>query len=363
MSEKKIALVHDYLCGKGGSERVFQYICEIYPNADIYTLAYNKNKTFDYFRKRKIITTLMNFFVRDMNSFRNFYLLNIFFMKVINFSKYDLIISSSASIAKYIRSKNTYHISYIYTPTRAIWFPNIYFKRNLKYLIFKILLKFFKYVDYNSIKNINQIISISKMTYHNVLKFYDRQSIILNSPIDFKKFKFSNTKKDFYLIVSRLEYWKKVDYAIEAFNELNEKLIIIGTGKEEDIYKKKSNSNIKFLGEVEDSTLYDFYASAKAVIFTPYLEYGLIPLESLASGTPVICYGKGGVLETMIDVEQNKKTATSVFFFDQNKDALINAIEKFKKFNFDSSYLREYASRWSVEKFQYEIKKIINERR
>ena len=362
MKNKKIALVHDYLCGVGGSERVFQYICEEFSNSDIFVLSYNHSLTLQYFNSRIIKTTFMNYLCQDMGSFRNFFLLNIFAMSKIDFSNYDLVISSSASVAKYINTKNIPHICYMYTPTRAIWFSKLYFKKSFKFYIFKLILNWLKKKDYNSAQKINRIISISKFTQKNIKKIYSRDSLILNSPIDFKKFKFSKKKSDFYLIVSRLEHWKAVEYAIRAFNNLKKKLIIVGTGSEEGYLKSISNENIEFKGQLNDQSLFSLYSKAKAVIFTPYLEYGLIPLESLASGTPVIAYGKGGINETMIGYSPKKKFYTAVLFDHQNHLSLEKAINQFENISFDPIYLRNYASQWDIKYFKKKFRRLINEK-
>jgi glycosyltransferase involved in cell wall biosynthesis len=166
-------------------------------------------------------------------------------------------------------------------------------------------------------------------------------------------------KQSHFLIVSRLEYWKRVDYAIEAFNELGLPLRIIGTGKEATNLRARAKRNIVFLGEVDDETLAREYSEARAVIFTPYLEYGLIPLEANASGTPVICLGKGGVIETMVPCSTGGTTVqkpTAVFFYEQNAKSLIEAVRQFELCKFDDAALVNYAAQWSVPVFKRSIR-------
>ncbi len=169
----------------------------------------------------------------------------------------------------------------------------------------------------------------------------------------------SENRQDYYLIVSRLEHWKRIDYAIEAFNRLGLPLRIIGTGKEEMKLKAMAKSNITFLGRVDDVTLAREYSEAVAVIFTPFNEYGLVPLEANASGTPVICYGKSGVTEIMVpwgSDDVSTAPPTAVFFYEQTAAALVEAVRQFDGARFNSDDLVRHASQWSVPAFKKNIR-------
>ena len=348
----KIALVHDYLCSKGGSERVFQYICEIFPEADVYTLACNSLKTFPYFQDRPIRTTWLNPFVQSSSAFRWLFPLATHTMQRLDLSAYDLIISSSATTAKYISAPHALHICYCYMPTRALWHFEQYFGNSLSSKLFKAFLPYLRKRDYAAAQRIDFFLTISQKSKAYIQEYYSRQADVLHCPIDTDKFYISPTKKDHYLIVSRLEYWKRVDYAIEAFNDLGLPLKVIGTGSEEGKLKAKAKKNITFLGEVDDTLLAREYSECKAVIFTPFLEYGLIPLEANASGTPVIAYGYGGIEETMTP-------ATSLFFYEQTPQALCAAIKKFETLQFDPVTLRNYALKWSIPSFKEQFREKI----
>lgn len=354
----RIAIVHDYLCGIGGSERVFQYICEEFPEADIYTLAYNPKTTLPYFKSRKIRTTWMNRFVRSMDAFRWSFPISTHVMEDLDLSEYDIVLSSSATVAKYIWVPNGTHICYCYIPTRAIWHSDEYFGSGLKGMLFKLFLPMLKKRDYTAAQRIDRFIAISNDTKGYIKQYYDRESEVLHSPIDLDKFSPSENRKNHYLVVSRLEHWKRVDYAIEAFNRLGLPLRIIGTGSEEERLKELAKSNIVFLGSVDDKALAKEYAEAKAVIFTPFLEYGLIPLEANASGTPVICYGKGGVTETMVPLGGGDPP-TAVFFYEQTPEALAKAVQRFETATFDRHQLVHHAANWSVPTFKKRIRAIV----
>jgi glycosyltransferase involved in cell wall biosynthesis len=351
----KIAIVHDYLCGYGGAERVFQYICEAFPEADVYTLAYNPQTTYPYFLTRRIHTTWLNAFVQSMEVFRWSFPIATYAMQSLDLSQYDIVLSSSATVAKYVIVPNGKHICYCYIPTRALWHFDEYFDNNIKAKLLKPLLPYLKRRDYSAAQRVNRFIAISNDSREYIKKYYHRDADIIYSPIELKMFYASEKKKDHYLIVSRLEHWKRVDYAIEAFNQLGLPLKIIGTGKEGSRLRYKAKSNITFLGPVDDKTLAREYSEALAVIFTPFLEYGLIPLEANASGTPVICYGKGGVTETMVPVGREgnaNKPHTAVFFYEQTASALIAAIRQFETCKFSGNDLVKHASQWDVPAFK-----------
>jgi glycosyltransferase involved in cell wall biosynthesis len=355
----KIAIVHDYLCGLGGSERIFQYMCEEFPEADAYTLALNPSGTYPYFSTRKVHTTWLNRFVQSPRAFRLSFPIATYVMQSLDLSQYDVVLSSSATVAKYVSAPKGKHICYCYIPTRAIWHFDEYFGRSLKATLLKTAIPYLKKRDYAAAQRVDQFIAISQASRGYIRQYYDRDAEVIYCPIELDKFKPSEKKGDHYLIVSRLEHWKKVDYAVEAFNRLGLPLRIIGTGDEAARLRAMAKPNITFLGGVDDKTLALEYSKAAAVIFTPFLEYGLIPLEANASGTPVICYGKGGITETMVPTDGQGASGaapTAVFFYEQTPDALIKAVHEFQKNTFSSAELVKHASQWGVPNFKKKIR-------
>lgn len=344
-SKMKIAIVHDHLCGKGGSERIFQYICEAFPEADAYTLALNTKKTFPYFSHRLIRTTWLQPFIRSSRAFRWLFVLGTYTMEALDFSKYDLVISSSTTTAKYLKAPKGRHFCYCYMPTRALWHFESYFGKSKMAYFLRPFLSFLKRRDYVAAQCIDRFFTISESSKNYICQYYDREAEVLYCPIDTNNFIFKTKKKDHYLIVSRLEYWKRVDYAIEAFNRLGFPLKVIGAGAEEEKLRMMAKENVQFLGEVDDQTLAKEYSECKAVIFTPFLEYGLIPLEANASGTPVIAYGKGGIRETMIPEK------TALFFEEQTPESLAACVRRAEHFPFDPNILRNHALQWDRAPF------------
>ena len=357
-----IAIIHDYLCGIGGSERIFQYMCEEFPEADAYTLAYNPSATFPYFRTRRIRTTWLNRFVQSTAAFRWSFPLATYVMQSLDLSRYDVVLSSSATVAKYVNVPKGRHICYCYIPTRAIWHFKEYFGDSIKAKLLKVTLPYLKRRDLAAARKIDRFIAISQASKEYIRQYYGRDADVVYCPIELDKFRPSVQKGKHFLIVSRLERWKKIDYAVEAFTRLGLPLRIIGAGPEEQRLRALAGPNITFLGAVNDATLAREYSEAGAVIFTPFLEYGLIPLEANASGTPVICYGKGGIVETMVPAEGRTGKgvdATAVFFYEQSADALIDAIKRFDTITFDSNALVRHAQKWGVPSFKKKLRMIV----
>jgi glycosyltransferase involved in cell wall biosynthesis len=352
----KIALIHDRLCILGGAERVFQYICQTFPDADIYTLAYDRSIALPYFASRTIRTTWLDPFVRSPLAFKWAFPIATHVMQSQRLKGYDLVLSSSATVAKYVSVVGGTHVCYCYMPTRAIWQADAYFNpSSIKAQIFFRFRRHLQRRDYLASQHVDHFITISEMSRRFIRGYYDRDAEVIPCPIDLSVF-YTAPKQEHYLLVSRLEHWKRVDYAIEAFNRLGLPLRVIGTGEEERRLRAMAKSNITFLGAVDDEALAREYSQARAVVFTPYLEYGLIPLEANASGTPVICYGKGGVIETMIPLDSGREPATAVFFDEQTPESLIGAIRRFESTTFDSNVLQRHAAKWDVPAFQEQIR-------
>jgi glycosyltransferase involved in cell wall biosynthesis len=359
----RIALVHDYLCTLGGSERVFQHMCEGFPEADIYTLSLNRERTIEYFaNKQGIHTTWMNRLVQSPASFRVFFPVATYAMQSLDLRAYDLVLSSAATVARYVRAPNGRHVCYCYIPTRAVWHFDEYFGHSLAGKGFKLLLPWLRRRELQAVGHTDEFIAISAMTQSYIRQYYGRESSVLHSPIDLSAFAPRRDRGDSFLIVSRLEHWKRLDYAVEAFTSLGLPLRIVGQGREEANLRAIAGPNVTFLGVVGDAALAREYAQAKALVFTPFMEYGLIPLEANASGTPVIAYGKGGIPEILIPVNgpgADPANATAVFFDQQTPEAVIEAVQLFQGLTFDPQALVRHASRWSVPTFQRKLRQAV----
>lgn len=362
----RMAIVHDQLLIKGGAERVFLAMADTFPNADLYTLAYNPKSTYKHFAPMKVRTSFMNPIVRNNALFRYLYPLNIIAMKALNLSDYDVVLTSSATVAKFVKVTQGDHICFCYFPTRAIWHGERYFSSSLIDRLKKTAIQYLKKIDYAAAQDVTQFLAQSTTTAEAIKKYYNRSSFIIPSPIDLERFERIKkvTRGDAYLIVSRLEVWKRVDYAIDAFNKLGLKLRIVGEGADQERLRAMAKSNITFVGAVSDEEMVREYSAAKAVIFTPELEYGLVPIEANACGTPVIAYGVGGVCETMIPWRdgQDNKAATALFFDKQTDEAVIQAVRKFESLTFDQAALSKNVQKYSIASFKAALYEFIKKR-
>lgn len=358
----KAAIVHDYLNQYGGAERVVEVLHEVFPKAPIYTSIYLSNNMPDSFRNMDIRTSFMQNLPFLNKHFKKYLLLYPKAMKSFNFKEYDLVISSSSTFAKGINvEKKTCHICYCYTPTRFIWDHDNYIAKENLGRIFKAVLPLavrkLKKRDLEAAKSVDYFIAISEIVKKRIKKYYGRESIVIYPPVETSKFMVSGKEKKYFLVVSRLNPYKKIDLVIEAFNKLPYELKIVGGGPYMETLKKMAKSeNIKFLGKISDEKLTKIYSGCKAFIFPGVEDFGIAPLEAQASGRPVIAYAAGGALETVVE------ETTGLFFKRQSAGSLIELIEKFMKIEnkFKPEIIRGNALKFDKEIFKSNLKKFIN---
>jgi glycosyltransferase involved in cell wall biosynthesis len=337
-------------------------MCDAIPEADVHTLALNRRRAIPYFAtKGGVRTTWMNSLVRNPATFRLWFPVATWAMRHLDLSAYDLVVSSAATVAHHVRAPNGRHVSYCYTPTRAIWSFDEYFGDSIKGRAFAALLPLMKRLELEAARDTDEFIAISRVSQAEIRRCYGRESRILHCPIDVTKFHPGDRRGSHYLIVSRLEPSKRVDYAVEAFTRMGAELRVVGTGPEMARLRRMAGRNVHFLGAVDDATLAREYGAARALVYTPYNEYGLTPLEANASGTPVIAYGAGGTRETMIPAgdEGAAEIASAVFFEAQTATAVEEAVARFERLTFDPVMLRRHASRWDVRTFQTRLRAML----
>ena len=359
----KIALVHDALVNRGGAEWVFQNFVEMFPDSTIYTTVYLEDKTYPFFKGKKIITTPLQKIVKNDNQLKTLFPVANFYMKQLKIEHCDIILSSSTFSAKYISKNNSKHVCYCYTPFRLLWSPDSYLtngRSNFKLEFIKPFLSILRKMDYNASAKVDQFISMNKETHDRIESIYGKESIIIHPPIDVTKYGIGTGDGEYYLVVSRLEPYKKVEIVIDAFNKLNLPLKIVGKGTMEKELTKKAKSNIEFLGSVTDEELIKIYQGSRAVIFPQKEDYGLVPLEANACGVPVICYGYGGVQTTMVPwSDSGKSTGTALYFNEQTTDSLMDAVKRFDKINFNKNSLLNNAKRFDKPIFKQKIFKVL----
>lgn len=352
----RVAIIYDRVNKYGGAERFIQSLLKIFPKAPIYTLVSNSRANWQ--GNHQVYPTFLNhfFFLRNRHELLSAVAPLAF--ETHDLSNYDLLISVTSSDAKaIITSPNQVHLCFCLTPTRYLWSGYSDYKKDLKLkLLPKVLLKYFRLVDYITSTRPDYFIAISKEVKKRIFKYYHRNSTVIYPPVDdifFKKITYK--ERDNYLIVSRLVPYKKVDMVIKLFNKTNRKLIIVGTGNQLNKLKKLARGNITFLGEVSNSELIKNYQQAKAVIFPQWEDFGLVPLESQACGTPVIAYKKGGALETVIDGK------TGILFKNQTIKSLENALVRFESSFFNKQDCVKNASLFRYSSFRKKIQGFIKQ--
>ncbi len=350
----KLAIVHDFLNQFGGAERVVGCFTSIFPEAPVYTSIYFEQSTFDFFKKKNIKTSFMQKIPGINRHYRKFFFLYPTAFRRFDLDGYDIILTSSSSFSNYIKKgKSSIMVSYCYAPARFLWNSSKYLKRehipgSIKMLL-KPIINVMKKKDIEASKKVDHFIAISEYIKKKIKRIYNKDSVVIYPPIIFNRYKYNEEKEDFYLVVSRLKGYKRVDVAVRAFNELSKKLVIIGTGEDEIYLKKIAKPNVKILGRVSEEKLLDLYSKAKALVFTGEEDFGLTPLEAQASGTPVIAFKGGGAMETIID----GKTG---FFYDRPEpDSLIDAIKIFESSVIDPEACRDNASNFDFKYFKKQI--------
>lgn len=372
----RIAIVHDDLMRKAGGEQVVLSFHKAFPDAPIYTLCYDSENTYPEFKECDIRVTWFNILAKNESQMKKrFFPLGILAMKQHDFSNYDVVLMSTTFCAKYISvSPKTTVIAYCHTPFRFAWRTDSYseiinsswFKKKLYYLIASIMRK----IELQSIKKINYFITNALEVLPRIQNAYNVKDTItvIPPPVKMKNFYISNNpQKDYYLVVSRLEPYKRVDLVINVFNKMEDKkLIIIGKGPlDKALRNMVTSKNIQFTGGVDADELAKYYSNCKALIFPQVEDFGITPLEANASGNPVIALAKGGVLETMIDYVDSKTDSTALLFNEQTVESLTSAILLFEsvEHDFKADFIRKNAMRFSEESFIERIKNFVLEKR
>jgi len=369
----KTAIVYDRVNKWGGAERVLLALHEMFPDAPLFTSVYSPEKATWAASFSEVTTSFLNKikYLRTRNQLIP-YLMPIAF-ETFDFTGYDLVISVTSEAAKGVITKPpTLHICYCLTPTRYLWSHyNSYFK-GPSLQVTKPVVSYLRYWDKIAAQRPDVMVGISTEVQNRIKKYYERESELIYPPVDVNTIKnqISNIKntnqklkmnsaydrKNYYLIVSRLVPYKRVDLAVEAFNELRLPLIIVGIGSEEKRLKSQAKENIRLFGLVGDEDLVGYYINAKALIFPQAEDFGMVAVEAQAMGCPVIAYKKGGALDTVIEGK------TGTFFSMQTKESLIKALKYYDDSNQRSEMSQECvknAQRFSKERFKKEFENLV----
>ena len=359
----RVALVYDRVNKWGGAERVLLALHEIFPQAPLYTSVYDAQnapwaKVFS-----EIHTSFLSggaksrFAGQDWICSHHEWLAPLMPLafESFDFSKYDLVISVTSEAAKgIITQPETKHICYCLTPTRYLWSGyDFYFQNKILRFFSRPIVSYLRNWDKVAAERPDQIVAISTAVQKRIKKYYGREAKLVYPPAG--KFQISSTKPqtNYFLVVSRLVPYKRVDLVIRVFNELGLPLVIVGTGSEERSLKKMARKNIKFVGQLTDRQLANYYRRSRALIFAQEEDFGLVAVEAQSFGIPVIAYRAGGALDSIRDGR------TGIFFDKQEKEDLIKAVKKFEELKFNAKIIKENAQKFSQKKFESRFKEII----
>ena len=361
----KVALVHDFLTATGGAERVLEALVEMYPEAPIYTLLYDKEKMRGKFAGKEIHTSFLQKFPKFLRK-RHKWLLPFFPVapETFDLREFDLVISSTGAWTKGIVTRlNTIHISYLHSPMRFVWDKNEeYLGQQKKNFITKFFIRrtlnYIRVWDKVAADRPDHILSNSKYTRERVKKYYGRESEVIYPPACAEASAgkpVEITAKNYFLVVSRLSPYKKIDAVVEAFNKLELPLIIAGEGSQEKYLKKIANKNIKIIGWQSDDEIKKLYQGARAFIFPGVDDFGMTPVEAMSYGVPVIAIRQGGVRETVVEGK------TGEFFDAATPEVIADGVRRFmeREKDYDREFIKSRAGEFGKERFMKEMERYI----
>ena len=378
---KKIAIIHDWLTGMRGGEKVLEIFCELFPEADIFTLIHIPGSVSKIIEDRKIQTSFLQKIPLARKRYRSFLPLFPLAIEGFDLRGYDVVVSSSHCVAKgVLTSPATIHICYCHTPMRYVWeHYNTYFGDGKKGLVSRFLMPpiahYLRMWDVTSSNRVDHFVANSYNVANRIKKYYKRSAEVIHPPVDCSLYTPTNTHRegDYYLIVSAFAPYKRIDIAVNAFEKLGLPLVIIGGGQEEEIIRKMAKKHVKCIGWQSSETLREYYRGCRALIFPGEEDFGIVPLEAQACGKPVIAFAKGGVLETVRGIypysestpgikQKQPETPTGVFFTEQTTESLIEAVRFFEhnKNIFDPLSIRKHAEGFDKLIFKEKFKKYID---
>ncbi len=358
---KKIAIVHDWLNGMRGGEKVLEEMLKIFPEADIYTLFYEPEKVSAGIKSHRIFCSKLNnnFFIRKKYS----YFLPLFprAIESFNLQNYELIISSSHCVAKgIIPPPDGLHLCYLHSPMRYAWDQYYCYFNNFGPIVRRYIARkihTLRVWDIVSSQRVDHFIANSAYVKQRIKKYYRREAEVIHPPIDTEFFSLNKkNQQDFFLVVSALVPYKRIDLLISAFNKLQKKLVVVGRGTERAMLARTARKNISFIPAADAYELRKLYQQAKFFIFAGVEDFGMAMAEAVACGTPLIAYRKGGA-EDIIIPEIN-----GIFIQEQTTESIIQAVEQAESFSFSPEKISQSAQRFSCSVFQQKMNEFINSR-
>ena len=361
MPEKtKIAIVHDFLNQRGGAERVLAVLHEMFPEAPIFTSIVDRDTLWPELVSADIRPSWMQRLPALRKHFKKYLPFYPGAIESFDLREYDLIISSSSAFAKgAIKGRNALHICYCYTPMRYVWDYKDYVEKEdiNKFLrgILPLFIAKLKRWDLKTRFRPDHYIAISSTVKSRIKKIYGMDAEVIFPPVDVEKYELGTAMENFYLIVSRMNPYKRIDLAIQAFNAMGLPLKIIGAGPFLEALRGMARPNVSFLGRLGDREVADYYAACRALIFPGAEDFGIVPLEANAAGRPVIAFKAGGALDTIVE------GVNGIFFREGTAESLMEAVKSFEdgKYNFQPFEIRGHAMQFDKKTFKAKVGKYV----
>ena len=363
----KKALIHDWFSTYAGAEKCVESFTNVWDDFEIYGLIdFLSERDRDKILKgKRAHTSFIQKLPFAKGKYRNYLPLFPLAIEQFDLSSYDVVLSSSHAVAKGVLThSNQLHIAYIHTPIRYAW--DLYHQylresgldRGLKGMLAKYFLHKIRLWDASTANRVDHYVANSRYIARRIEKIYDKPSDVIYPPVDVDKFTLREAKDEFYLTASRMVPYKKIDLIVEAFSQTDKKLLVIGDGPDIEKIKSKASKNIELLGFADDKTMVDLMGQAKAFVFAAEEDFGITPVEAQACGTPVICFGRGGALETV------QEGISGLYFMEQNVKELLGAVAKFEqnRDKFEPVKIRENSLRFSRARFESEIKSYVEKK-
>ncbi len=356
----KTAIVHYWLVGMRGGERVLEELCKLFPDADIFTHVFDPGRISALIKQHKVDTTYiakLPFAIKHYQKYLGFMPRA---LENLDLSSYDLILSSESGPAKGVVPRpGAHHICYCHSPMRYIWDEYYTYTEHMdpvSRFVFSRIAHQMRIWDVVSSARVDHFIANSTFTASRIERYYNRDASIVHPPVDTARFKPSQRRGDFFLFAGQLVPYKKADLAVEAFRDIDAPLYVVGDGSDRKRLEKMAPSNVKFLGRVSNAELETLYGECRALIFPGQEDFGIVPLEAMASGRPVIALNRGGALDTVIPNE------TGVFFDQPTAASLAAAVKRFYlvEDTFDSERLQAHAQSFSQERFREDFTTALN---
>lgn len=362
VNNSRVAIVHDWLVNYAGADRVVEQMHELFPDAPIYTLVYDPKAFPEQFRQFDIRTTYIQKIPFAAKLYKNLLPLMPGAFERLDMSEYDIVISSCTCCSKGIITRpDALHICYCNTPTRYVW--NFYpeYMRNagfFKRLLIPGMIHKIRMWDYLAAQRVDYFIGNSTEVVRRIQKYYRRDAVVIHPAVHMNTEPLADHPEDYYLMVGRFAYYKRFDLGIQACKRLGKRLIVVGGGDEEKKLRSMQGDGIEFKGVLSDAEIRELYLHAKALIFPGEEDFGIIPVEAQSAGCPVLAYGRGGALDTVL----NGKTGR--FFDDQSVDAVCACIECFEKehVSYTRAQIREHAMQFSEERFRQKLFEFVKEK-